>query len=69
MFFLGSGTRTLWTEDDHGCGFGVTAWRSLDWELWSWVGAAGSPTLLTLGWWNGLGLSYRRLLLGVRPVL
>lgn len=28
-----------------------------------------SPTLLTLGWWNGLGLSCRRLLLGVRPVL
>lgn len=29
----------------------------------------GSPTLHTLGWWNGLGLSCRRLLLGVRPVL
>lgn len=33
---LGPGRRTLWAEEDCGCGFGVTAWRVLEQKRWAW---------------------------------
>lgn len=60
-----------------GCGFGVTAWRGLDRELWPWDRGAlrvwweprlAHPGLLGLMEWAWSELE-EALLLGVRPVL